>query len=535
MKGGREMLDSSYLQIGARRQFFFDDLVIASAQDLTRRHHMPRRTCDGPLISRDRPWEKTLYFTCNTWNVIRDPEDGLFKCWYENWLLEDAAKLPSEVRHSDGKVIVDAHGAAPSCVCFARSKDGLHWEKPEMDIVLDGGARTNIVLGMGACADQAHCATLLLDPLEADTSRRYKALFMCGLESTVEGTTGTAYFAVATSPDGCHWRLLPDRPVFGVTDRSLGDVVTITADPASRTYWLNNRHPGMCTVPSDPACPPTRSWISPYAPRNFARQNKRRVFRSQSADLIHWSHPRPLIVPDDALDNIDDAFYGMEQFRIGDDWLGSLNVLHMTDNTMDVQLVYSRDGCNFERIRPGQAWLTRGGPGSWDANMVSICSKPVLVGDDLYVYHGGTASHHDWWMVGPAEGLEHQEVRATEKVKFGLGLATMKRDRFVSLDTGPVREGVLITHPIRPRGSQLVINAACRQGGSVLAELTDPAGRVLGGFEKQNCLPFRGDCVDHVVHWKAGRPTPAGEFLRLRLFLRQAEVFSFQFSGTPGG
>ena len=28
MKGGRQMLDSSFLQIGARRQFFFDDLVI---------------------------------------------------------------------------------------------------------------------------------------------------------------------------------------------------------------------------------------------------------------------------------------------------------------------------------------------------------------------------------------------------------------------------------------------------------------------------------------------------------------------------
>lgn len=522
------MLDSSFLRIGSRRQFFFDNLVIASAQDLTRRHHAPRRASDEPVIDKDRPWEKTLYFSCNTWNVIRDPADGLFKCWYENWLLEDAGKIPSYFRESDGKICVDVHGEFPSCMCFAQSRDGIHWDKPEMDIVRDNGAGTNIVLGRGVCGDQAHCPTVLLDPLETDPSRRFKVLFMCDIESVIEGTTGTACFAVATSPDGCHWQLMPEQPVFG-TIRSLGDVVTITADPDSRTYWLNNRHPDMCTVPTDPACPATRSWISPYGPENFARENRRRVFRSDSADMIHWSHPRPLIVPDDALDNLDDCFYGMEQFQVGDDWLGFLNVLHMTDNTMDVQLVYSRDGCNFQRIRPGRAWLDTGDAGAWDATMVSICSKPVLVGDDLYIYHGGTVNHHDWWMVGAAEGLDHPETHATDKVRYCLGLVTMKRDRFVSLDTGPVREGVLITHPVRARGSELVVNAACRKGGYIRAELTDPAGKVIDGFEKENCLPFGADAVDHTFQWKAGKGIPSGEFLRIRFFMRKAEIFSFQF------
>jgi len=285
----------------------------------------------------------------------------------------------------------------------------------------------------------------------------------------------------------------------------------------------------MCTVPLNPACPPTKSWISPYGPLDFARQNKRRVFRSYSADLVHWSHPYPLVVPDDNLDNLDDAFYGMEQLQIGDDWLGFLNVLHMTDNTMDVQLVHSRDGCDFARVRPGKAWLTTGRAGAWDENMVSICSKPVVVGDDLHVYHGGTVNHHDWWMVGFGEGLEHPEAGDIGKVAFGLGLAAMKRDRFVSLDTGPVREGVLITRPLQSRGRALVVNAACRGGGSVRAELTDTAGRVLEGFGKDDCIPFEGDAVAHTVCWKAAKPTPSGEFLRLRLFLRNAEIFSFQF------
>lgn len=523
------MLDSSFLQVGSRRQFFFDNLLIESAQDLTRRHHAPTRVGDQPVIEKDRPWEKTLYFSCNTWNVIRDPADGLFKCWYENWSLQDAHKLPAHFRESDGKIAIDVHGAAPSCVCFAQSTDGIHWDKPPLDVVTVDGADTNIVLGHGACTQQAHCATVFDDVLDSDPARRFKAMFMCDIEDIIEGTTGTAYFAVATSPDGIHWQLMDEQPVFGATERSLGDVVTVTPDPDSRTYWLNNRHPDMCTAPSDPACPPTKSWISPYAPENFARQNKRRVFRSTSSDLIHWSHPHPLIMPDDAHDNLDDCFYGMEQVRIGDDWLGFLNVLHMTDNTMEVQLVYSRDGCNFQRIRPGRPWLTTGTPGAWDANMVSVCSKPVLVGDELYIYHGGTAQHHDWWMVGPAEGLDHPETRDTSKVRFGLGLAKIKRDRFVSLDTGPVREGVLITHPIRTRGENLRINAACRAGGSIRAEISDPAGNVIEGFQKDQSIPFDGDDVDHTMQWQSNTPIPSGTFLRLRLYLWNAEVFSIQF------
>jgi hypothetical protein len=444
-------------------------------------------------------------------------------------MIKDGHDVPSQFRESDGKIIVDVHEGKPSCVCYAQSTDGVTWEKPELDIVQIDGANTNVVMGLGVGGATAHCATVMLDPMETDPSRRFKMFFMNAIADIVEGTTGSAFFALATSPDGIYWALSEERPVFGLTERSLGDVVTLTADPAGRVYWLNNRHPDMCTVPADPACPPTQSWISPYGPQNFARQNKRRVFRSQSADLIHWSHPRPLVVPDDAVDNLDDVFYGMEQFQVGEGWLGFLNVLHQVDNTMDVQLVYSRDGENFDRVRAGHAWLESGDADDWDANMVSICSKPIVVGDELYVYHGGSRRHHDWWMTGPSEGLVHPEVDHPDPCGYGIGLAKIKRDRFVSLDTGPVREGVLVTHPMRPRGTELVINGRCRDGGSIRAELTDAAGNVIAGFEKEACIPFAGDAVAHTMQWQAGEPTPEAMFLRLRLYVWNGEVFSFQF------
>ena len=527
------MLDATMLQIGSRRQFFFDDLVIESTQDLTRRFHTPNRHPQSPLLRRDQPWEKLVYLTCNTWNVIRDPQDCLFKCWYENWLVDDPRAAPSFIRSLDGKLAVNCHGAAPSSSCYAFSEDGIGWKKPSLGLYSHAGTDTNTVLGNGVLGEHAHCAYVFLDPLESEGSRRYKTMFEYRAQDNGEGSIGAGMFSVAASPDGIHWEMLPERPTFGGAMAHLGDVVTLSVDPDGHLYWVNNRHPGMCQVPLSPVHAATQSWISPYAPNSFEAMNKRRIFRSVSSDLVHWSAPWPLVVPDDGVDNLDDAFYGLEQFQIGDDWLGLLNVLHMTDNTMDVQLVYSRNGTDFTRIKPGQPWLPRGPSGEWDETVVTLCSKPFRVGDELYVYYAGARNHHDWWMVGVQEGLDVPEAGNLDQVDYGIGLATIGFERFVSLDTGPVREGVLVTRALRTTGEHLHINAACRNGGSntssIAAELTDAVGTPIPGFTKQECIPFRSDRVEHRFKWRSGKSIPSGGFLRVRFFLQQAEIFSFQF------
>ena len=61
-----QTLDSTWLHIGGRRQFFFDDLMLEQAQDVTRRYYQPERVTDQPLIQSDRPWEHITYFSTNT-------------------------------------------------------------------------------------------------------------------------------------------------------------------------------------------------------------------------------------------------------------------------------------------------------------------------------------------------------------------------------------------------------------------------------------------------------------------------------------
>ena len=77
--------DRIYKSIGNRRQLFIDDDVIAAVHNISRRQHTPVKHPENPLIERDKPWEVVPYFRTSTFNVIKDPVDGMFKCWYEDY------------------------------------------------------------------------------------------------------------------------------------------------------------------------------------------------------------------------------------------------------------------------------------------------------------------------------------------------------------------------------------------------------------------------------------------------------------------
>ena len=527
---GDSLIDSSYLMAGTNLQLFFDNLLIEQAQNITRRYYRPEKVSSEPLIRSDQPWEHVTYFTCNAWNVIRDPDSGLFKCWYEDWMVDDPKNAITWINESDGKFCIDFHANWPTRLCYAESQDGIHWEKPILDIVKENGRGTNIVLG-GEATGLVHCAYVFLDIAEQDPSRRYKAVFENRRAQGGNDMAGEGSFRVADSEDGIHWRLWDDRIKYGRCGDVLGDVITISRDPESGIYWANNRHPRMCSSHvQDRRQPVQSSWLPPFHPNNRIHENRRRVFRSESRDLCNWSSPQPLVVPDNSCDNIDDSFYGMEQFQVGTDWVGLLNVFHMTENTLDVQLTYSRNGRDFQRIQPGRAWLPTSNEEAWDRTMVNICSKPFVVGNELYVYYGGAPNHHDWWQVGITEGLDVPEAKDMSLVDYGLGLAKMKKDRFVSLSSVAAREGVLVTPAINITGKRLIINALIRPGGLVRIALADGQNQVHTGFDKDSCIGFSGDAVEHEIRWNGQSELPAGNFKKLHFYLKNADLFSFQFA-----
>ena len=361
-------LDSVILGVDDFAQLFLDNGIVEASQELTKTFHQPRRDPAIPLIVKDRPWEHVPYFTCSTHVVRRDSRTGRFQCWYED-LIDHS--------HTSPKWLIEAR------MCYAESDDGLTWTKPELGLVKEDGNRTNIVLGGREGLEQVHSCHVIEDPHPDDDSRRYRALF-----SHYPPYAGQ--MRVASSPDGIQWTTDPELPLFGVLGARLGDVCTLHYDHYSRSFVVVTRH-WFQTAPAlnsrNPRNPVGPTNPGPRYPHDFAKQNRRRIWQAESPDMIHWSQPYPLLRPDDEEeDNIDDGFYGMTQYEVGSQFVGFLNVLHRVDNTMDVQLVASRDRKRWRRLGKRRPWLETGEAGSWDQGMVTVCSPPIEDGDDLLIY-----------------------------------------------------------------------------------------------------------------------------------------------------
>ena len=420
-----------------------------------------------------------------------------------------------------------------------------------MGITEEHGHDTNIVFGSENFGS-VHGAGILDDPWEPDSQRRYKALYFY-VPPTID-EVGGGLVKLAYSPDGKQWSPSANTPVVGPERTQLDDVAIITPEPESRGYLAFTRHPFMSGGPTHVRMPPhgptggTPTYdLATDMPQ---RRNRRRIFLMESSDFKHWSAPRLVLAPDSEIDNLDTAFYGMKAHRIGNQWLGFLNILNMVSNTMHVELTHSRDGRTWRRVAPGRAWLAPGDPGDWDQFMVNITSSPIEPNDrELNVYFGGARNHHDWWFAGPTENRDDPsrwdhapEVNDMAEVSYCLGLATMRRDGFVSLGASLEREGIIVTEPFVAPGNTLVINASCKKGGYVKVEVTDWQDQPVPGGREDQCDIFDGDAIEHIVTWHGNqsmpmpKPTsddirlPETPYRRLRFTLRGAELYSFRIA-----
>ena len=140
--------------IGADRQLFIDDDVVAVVKNVTRRFHHPVKHPANPVIENDQPWEVVPYFRSCSFNVLRDPEDGLFKCWYEDypnyWGSKGVPRLGSRIY-------------------YAQSTDGITWEKPLLGRhAIDGQDTNTLIISPDANDESTLFPSIMLDPIETD-------------------------------------------------------------------------------------------------------------------------------------------------------------------------------------------------------------------------------------------------------------------------------------------------------------------------------------------------------------------------------
>jgi hypothetical protein len=97
----------------------------------------------------------------------------------------------------------------------------------------------------------------------------------------------------------------------------------------------------------------------------------------------------------------------------------------------------------------------------------------------------------------------------------------------------PYDGGELITRPLRFSGDKLVLNFATSAVGSVRVEIQDADGKPIPGYTLGDATELYGDEIAKAYAWKQGTDVSklAGKPVKLRLVMKDADVYSYRFAG----
>jgi hypothetical protein len=261
----------------------------------------------------------------------------------------------------------------------------------------------------------------------------------------------------------------------------------------------------------------------------FVPLSGRRVTRSESWDFLHWTSDPRIVFEPDAGDPPQIQFYGMGVFPYGSYELGTVWMFHTDPNEFgsghmggyqEAELAYCRTGYAWHRAAQGRTFIPHGRAGQWDRGNLQCASQPVFLDDEIRFYFMGTTMlHKSYWELDPQTA--------------GLGVASVKPDRFVALRAGD-RPAQLLTVSFPPPSSDLFVNARVERGGWIKFAAFDPAMKPLPGLGEERCLPITGDSTAAPVRWRNADlfTAVAGGRIRLRLRAMNARLYSV-FATAP--
>ena len=478
---GRSGAVAGIADIGSRRELLVDDYLID-------------RMTDGARLRLHQPVERDTTFTCD-------------QPWEGNW-----SGSPTFIQDGDVYRMYYRGAAWPGVgqpyqfyQCCAESDDGIHWTRPELGRVdYDGSSANNIFLTKNGAFDP------FLDTNPAcPPEQRYKALAANG-----------ALYAWA-SPDGIDWQPMREDPVI-----TLGKF-----DSQNVSFWdaTRGRYVAFYRAMRSP-----NDEIGPEGPQLGLDDDgpARDVMTCTSPDYLEWTEPQWLQYPGAPREQIYlnqiRPYYRAPQLFVGfpGRYMAAREIephLPATEHPAytyasitETVFMSSRDGLHFKRwgeafIRPGprtERWIyaaTFPGYGL-------LVTKPDIDGmpDELsmYVNDGGS-----WAQRGTASRFRRY---------------TLRIDGFVSVNA-PLSGGSFVTRPFTFAGDTLTMNYATSAAGSLQVELQDEAGRALPGFELSQ--EIYGDRIDGTIAGGDGADLRrlAGTPVRLRVVLRDADLYSFRF------
>jgi len=322
---------------------FVDDYLIdkITGTELTLHKPIPREVA----IVFDAPWEG------NTSGYVTVFEGGdRYRMYYRGSHYDEKSKKYSQ-----------------EMVCYAESKDGIHWTKPELGIVEFNGSKENNIVWNGI---GSHNFTPFKDANpNCKPDEKYKAL--------ARNKGGLYAFK---SLDGIHWSLLCDKPV----------ITKGAFDSQNLAFWDATRN----------------RYVDFH--RGF-KKGVRDIMSCTSSDFLNWTEPVWLEYPGAPTEHL----YTNQitpYYRAPHIFMGfpkrfmplRTAVGHTIRGVSDGLFITSRDGLHFKRwgeafIRPGlqeERWVSRNNTTAWGI----LETKSAIPGtpNELSIYSSEGLGKKSW-------------------------------------------------------------------------------------------------------------------------------------------
>ncbi|MDA0837797.1 MAG: hypothetical protein O2857_08450 [Planctomycetota bacterium] len=364
--------------IGSRLELFVDDWLIEKMEGA--RLHLNQPMAKGVAIDFDQPWEGS---TSGYVTVFQD--GALYRMYYRG-----SGNSPHQV------------------TCYAESKDGILFTKPELGLFEFEGTKKNNIVWMGT---GTHNFAPMMDAnQDCDPDARYKAL--------AGGGGGLVPFK---SPDGIHWTQWKEKAV----------ITRGAFDSQNLAFW-----------------DPVRKQYVDYH-RGF-REGKRDIMTATSPDFLTWTEPvwleYPGVTPEHLYTNQITPYFRAPHILMGFPKRfvpDRRAVRHQHGGVSDGVFMTSRDGRSFKRwpeafIRPGlqkQTWVNRNNMTAWGI----VQTAPFIpdTPDDLSIY--------------VSEG--YYTGKSCQMRRY-----TLRMDGFVSV-RAPMAGGEFVTRPFTFEGSEEAPNS----------------------------------------------------------------------------
>lgn len=365
--------------------------------------------------------------------------------------------------------------------CYAESTDGGRtFVKPKLGLFeANGSKENNIVWG-----NPSHNFAPFKDTRPGvPADEQYKAV------QTYKSTSGRGSgLAAYYSADGIHWRQAFPEPV----------MTKGAFDSQNLAFW-------------DPNSKQYRSYYRVFT-------NKvRDIAIATSDDFEHWTDPVLIKQSGDApheqfYTNATVSYFRAPQyyFCFPKRYVPNREGLKDFKGISDAKFMSSRDGEHFDRtfleafIRPGRDPLNWGDRGTMPAWGI-VQTGP----DEMSIYYSQHYRH-------PTAHMRRGVLRLD-------GIASLHADG---------TPGELITKPFTFAGKMLTLNYATSAAGSVQVEIRNADGSSIPGFTIADAPEAFGDKIDVPFTWKQGADVSAlaGKPVRLRIVLRDADVYSYRFA-----